>query len=394
MFCEPKNDSLQIFRHSLKLMQVIGLEIRPKPKTIQVYWWRLFNLIMATIAISFGGYCFWSNPVHLPTYCITGLIISAMICFLVTSKNGRKILIQLDELLLVIPSDQKSMLERHSRRWTIGLFAATVIVLAYGLIMPLVFNSTEVAKMLIPSALADDNLTLLAIIGFLCFEYFSLHIIVNGLFYVNVQNVLKLHAISMIKMVNSLRSAHGQKRGQLMHLITALFITHTKVKKSINSTLGIVPLMAFIGLFIIYTGGISYVIIYQTGFTLFFMITSIYGFSLGYTLFVYYLVCNANGATNELDTCYSKVIELLDDSTSSENQSVKEERALYRTVTCLGVESASAFGLFEIDSSLTLSFPNAMIPFLVMIITGHNSISSSNCDPSSVTGNNSSVSEN
>ena len=378
MFCEPKNDSLRIFRHTLNLMQHIGLEIRPKPKPIQVYCWQLFNLIIAIVGISFGGYCFWSNPLHLPNYCIIGLILFSITCFRVISKKGRHILHRLDELLLIVPNDQKSLLERHSRRWTFVLYTFTVIVAAYGLILQLVFNSTEVAKMLIPSALSDGHLAFtLGIIGFLTFEYFSVHILVNGVFYVNVQKVLKQHAVSMTKLTNSLKSAHGHKRAQLMHLITSLYIKHIKVKKSINSTLGVVPLMAFVELFIFYTTGISYIIIYQTGFTLFFMITCILGFTLFYTWFVYYLVCNANLATNELDTCYSKVIELLGDSTSSELQSVKEERALYRTVTCLGVESASAFGLFSIDSSLALSFPNAMIPFLVMIITGYNSMSNS-----------------
>ena len=244
--------------------------------------------------------------------------------------------------------------------------------------MPFVFKSTELAKLMIPYPVPDGYLGLVIdACGFLSFEYLLNPIMVNGVFYVNVQKALKEHAIVIAKRSTNTTSATGQKRSQQMQLITALYINHIKVKKLINSTLGVVPLTSFIGLFILYTDGITFVIIFQPGFSLLFLITCICGFAVFFTWFVYYLVCNGKRATEELEVCYIKITQLLADSTSSDNQSAKDERGLYRAITCLGVEQASAYGLFNIDETLTLSFPNAMIPFLVMIITGYNSMSGS-----------------
>ena len=50
------------------------------------------------------------------------------------------------------------------------------------------------------------------------------------------------------------------------------------------------------------------------------------------------------------------------------------QNALYRQVSSVELVKASAYGMFDIEYDLLLKFPNAVIPFTIMIVTIPNQI--------------------
>ena len=375
MFQERK--SQHILRHNLNLMRIFGIEIRQNSTNVQTQLWRILNVILAIASITFYGHCWWYNPRHLPTYCAVSMTIMAVVYYRVTTKNGRKILNLLDDMMLILSKDQLSMIEKYSLRRVIGFWTSAIVLIVNSFIISFVIKSTEFSKLIVTYPLPIGYVGLaINEIAFITINYIGCHMLVNCVFYVNVQNVLEQHAISIGKLAKTTKSSYGQQRAQMIQLITNLYLYHIKVKQFVNSTLGVVPLMTFVTTFVLYMSGISHVIMFGSQFSTLFLITCIVSFAIFYTSINYYLVCNASRATNELEACYSKITVIVSHSNSSDSQMVKEERdALYRTITCIGIEPASAYGLFNIDPTLVLSFPNMMVPFLVMIITTIDSMS-------------------
>ena len=371
-----RHDSDQVLHHTLDLLRMFGFEIQPNSTRLGKYvgWmYRFANGLFASISAIMLAVSLWTKPTHLPLYCVLMLIVTMIVTACVTMKNGRKILKSLDGLLNTLSGHQKDGLRKYGRRIVFGYEIGLIILTVFGLVVPFGFKSFEVSKLMVTFEMPDGYTGLvLDSLSFFSSAYPVMSCTTHVILYAMVQKILAQHAKGLRCLTASVTKSEDDQ-SKLIDLITLRYVQHVNSKQFVNSTLGVVPLMMFIELFMFSTLGLSYVIIYQTGFSLFFVICCIGSYCLVSFIVVYFMVFSATTATDELEKCRSKIIEMI--ALSKNINCADEKKALYRLVTGLGTVESSAYGLFDVNSTLALSFPNAMIPFLVMILTSYSQLS-------------------
>ena len=138
-----------------------------------------------------------------------------------------------------------------------------------------------------------------------------------------------------------------------------------EIKRTFNETLGLIPFAELAQVYSATITALSYVISNNVNFSTFFIVSCVCLMMFYMVSMVYYVVYSGSSTNITLTNARNAICDTLSEiGTNSEARN-----ALYRLVTSVELVKASAYGMFDIECDLALKFPNAVIPFTIMIVT-------------------------
>lgn len=384
-----RSEGTDVFAWTLTLLAYLGTDIRSRKTNAFYTFCKYWQVVMVITSIGVLASSWFYKLTHWPNYAAMASTISGLAGHLALKKHGKDIIRTMDTLLLAVDDECKNKFKKCDRGTAVTVVIKLMLMSLYGFVMPFGVKSHDYAKLMVSYELPPDfKGYLLESVHVLSLFYFMCLSVSAAFFYVCAFCVLQYHAYAIAKCAERAASNPEPVKGQLVGICRSLYKAHWTAKNNFNDTIGIIPFSLFGSLFFVFTTGISYVVIMKMKFELFFFITFIVGCTLYFILLAYYVAWHASKSTAAMSQALAAIGELTSryDMDCSEDTR-RQCEGLHRLTLSHGLQpgetgdsaikviivsfcfSASAWRAFNIDCSILLTFPNALVPFTIMIIT-------------------------